>query len=42
VFRNGTFMSNPYMHRSARRGEQYPAARRGRNYLSFRVAMTID
>jgi formylglycine-generating enzyme required for sulfatase activity len=42
VFRNGTFMSNPYMQRSARRGAPYPATRRGRNYLSFRVAMTID
>jgi formylglycine-generating enzyme required for sulfatase activity len=42
VFRNGTFMSNPYMQRSARRGAPYPATRRGRNYLGFRVAMTID
>ena len=42
VFRNGTYMSNPYMQRSARRGAPYPATRRGRNYLSFRVAMTID
>ena len=42
VFRNGTFLSNPYMHRSARRGAPYPATRRGRNYLGFRVAMTID
>jgi formylglycine-generating enzyme required for sulfatase activity len=42
VFRNGTYLSNPYMQRSARRGAPYPATRRGRNYLSFRVAMTID
>jgi formylglycine-generating enzyme required for sulfatase activity len=42
VFRNGTFMSNPYMQRSARRGAPYPATRRGRNYLGFRVAMTLD
>ena len=42
VFRNGTFLSNPYMQRSARRGAPYPATRRGRNYLGFRVAMTLD
>jgi formylglycine-generating enzyme required for sulfatase activity len=42
IFRNGTYLSNPYMQRSARRGAPYPATRRGRNYLSFRVAMTID
>ena len=42
VFRNGTFMSNPYMQRSARRGAPYPATRRGRNYLGFRVAKTLD
>jgi formylglycine-generating enzyme required for sulfatase activity len=41
VFRNGTFMSNPYMHRSARRGAPYPATQRGRNYLGFRVAKTL-
>jgi formylglycine-generating enzyme required for sulfatase activity len=42
VFRDGTFLSNPYMQRSARRGAPYPATRRGRNYLGFRVAMTLD
>jgi formylglycine-generating enzyme required for sulfatase activity len=42
VFRNGTFLSNPYMQRSARRGAPYPATRRGRNYLSFRVAKTLE
>jgi formylglycine-generating enzyme required for sulfatase activity len=41
VFRNGTFMSNPYMQRSARRGAPYPATQRGRNYLGFRVAKTL-
>lgn len=42
VFRNGTFTSNPYMHRSARRGAPYPATTRGRNYLGFRVAKSLD
>jgi formylglycine-generating enzyme required for sulfatase activity len=42
VFRNGTFTSNPYMQRSARRGAPYPASTRGRNYLGFRVAKTLD
>jgi formylglycine-generating enzyme required for sulfatase activity len=42
IFRDGTFMSNPYMQRSARRGAPYPATRRGRNYLGFRVAKTLD
>ena len=41
VFRNGTFLSNPYMQRSARRGAPYPATQRGRNYLGFRVAKTL-
>ena len=41
VFRNGTFMSNAYMQRSARRGAPYPATQRGRNYLGFRVAKTL-
>ncbi len=41
VFRDGTFLSNPYMQRSARRGAPYPATRRGRNYLGFRVAVTL-
>ncbi|HEX5049097.1 MAG TPA: SUMF1/EgtB/PvdO family nonheme iron enzyme [Gammaproteobacteria bacterium] len=41
VFRAGTFMSNPYMQRSARRGAPYPATTRGRNYLGFRVAKTL-
>lgn len=42
VFRNGTFTSNPYMHRSARRGAPYAANTRGRDYLGFRVAKTLD
>jgi formylglycine-generating enzyme required for sulfatase activity len=41
VFRSGTFLSNPYMQRSARRGAPYPSATRGRNYLGFRVAKTL-
>jgi len=41
IFRSGTFLSNPYMQRSARRGAPYPATRRGRNYLGFRVARTL-
>jgi formylglycine-generating enzyme required for sulfatase activity len=42
VFRSGTFLSNPYMQRSARRGAPYPATLRGRNYLGFRVAKTLE
>ncbi|MGV3590744.1 MAG: formylglycine-generating enzyme family protein [Gammaproteobacteria bacterium] len=42
VFRSGTFTSNPYMQRSARRGAPYPSTTRGRNYLGFRVAKTLD
>jgi formylglycine-generating enzyme required for sulfatase activity len=42
VFRSGTFLSNPYMQRSARRGAPYPATTRGRNYLGFRVAKSLD
>ncbi len=42
VFRDGTFLSNPYMQRSARRGAPYPATQRGRNYLGFRVARILE
>jgi formylglycine-generating enzyme required for sulfatase activity len=42
VFRNGTFTSNPYMHRSARRGAPYAANSRGHDYLGFRIAKTLD
>jgi len=41
VFRSGTYLSNPYMQRSARRGAPYPATRRGRNYLGFRVVKRL-
>ena len=42
VFRSGTFVSNPYMQRSARRGAPYPATQRGRNYLGFRVVKNLE
>jgi formylglycine-generating enzyme required for sulfatase activity len=42
VFRSGSFISNPYMHRSAKRQAPYPSTRRGRNYLGFRVAKTLE
>jgi formylglycine-generating enzyme required for sulfatase activity len=42
VFRSGTYTSNPYMQRSARRGAPYPSITRGRNYLGFRVAKTLE
>jgi formylglycine-generating enzyme required for sulfatase activity len=42
IFRSGTFLSNPYMQRSARRGAPYPSTRRGRNYLGFRVARILE
>lgn len=42
VFRAGTYTSNPYMQRSARRGAPYPATTRGRNYLGFRVVKVLD
>lgn len=42
IFRSGTFLSNPYMQRSARRGAPYAATLRGRNYLGFRVTKTLD
>jgi len=42
VFRAGTYTSNPYMQRSARRGAPYPATTRGRNYLGFRVVKALD
>ena len=41
VFRSGTYLSNPYMQRSARRGAPYPATQRGRNYLGFRVTKSL-
>jgi formylglycine-generating enzyme required for sulfatase activity len=42
VFRSGSFLSNPYMQRSAKRHAPYPLTRRGRNYLGIRVAKTLD
>jgi formylglycine-generating enzyme required for sulfatase activity len=42
VFRSGTFLSNMYMQRTARRGAPYNATQRGRNYQGFRVARIID
>jgi formylglycine-generating enzyme required for sulfatase activity len=42
VFRSGTFLSNVYMQRTARRAAPYVATQRGRNYLGFRVARTLD
>ena len=42
VFRSGTFLSNPYMQRSARRGAPYLATRRGLYYLGFRVAKDLS
>ena len=42
VFRSGTFLSNPYMQRTARRAAPYPVSLRGRNYLGFRVVKTLD
>ncbi len=41
VFRSGTYLSNPYMQRSARRGAPYPNTQRGRNYLGFRVVKAL-
>lgn len=42
VFRSGTYTSNTYMQRSARRGAPYLATTRGRVYLGFRVARTLQ
>ena len=42
VFRSGTYLSNPYMQRSARRGAPYPSTQRGRNYLGFRVTKLLE
>ena len=42
VFRSGTFLSNAYMQRTARRGAPYVATQRGRNYLGFRVSRTLE
>lgn len=41
MFRSGSFISNPYMHRSGNRIRGYPPMTRGRNYLTIRVAKTL-
>jgi formylglycine-generating enzyme required for sulfatase activity len=41
MFRSGSFISNPVMHRSANRVRGYAPTTRGRNYLTIRVAKTI-
>ena len=41
-FRSGTFISNPHMHRSGNRIAGYVPTTRGRNYLSLRVAKTLE
>jgi formylglycine-generating enzyme required for sulfatase activity len=42
MFRSGSFVSNPYMQRSAKRTAPYPPQTRGRNYLTIRVAKTLE
>ena len=42
MFRSGSFVSNPYMQRSAKRTAPYPSTRRGRNYLGTRIAKTLE
>jgi formylglycine-generating enzyme required for sulfatase activity len=42
VMRSTSFMSNPHTLRSANRAGQYSPTLRGRNYLGFRVAKTLD
>ena len=41
VFRSGSFISNPMMHRSGNRVRGYVPTTRGRNYLTIRVAKTL-
>jgi formylglycine-generating enzyme required for sulfatase activity len=41
-FRSNSFTSNPHTLRSANRAFPYPPNTRGRNYLSIRVAKTLD
>lgn len=41
-FRSGSFISNPVMHRSGNRVRGYPPNTRGRNYLTIRVAKTLE
>jgi formylglycine-generating enzyme required for sulfatase activity len=42
MFRSGSFISNPYMHRSGNRVRGYVPTTRGRNYMTIRVAKTLD
>ncbi len=42
MFRSGSFISNPMMHRSANRVRGYVPTTRGRNYLTIRVAKTME
>jgi formylglycine-generating enzyme required for sulfatase activity len=41
MFRSGSFISNPMMHRSGNRVRGYVPTTRGRNYLTIRVAKTL-
>jgi len=41
-FRSGSFISNPHMHRAGNRVPGYVPTTRGRNYLSIRVAKTLE
>lgn len=41
-FRSGSFISNAYMHRSGNRVRGYTPDTRGRNYMTIRVAKTLD
>lgn len=42
MMRSGSYMSNPYMQRSAKRTAPYAPTLQGRNYMSIRVAKTLD
>jgi formylglycine-generating enzyme required for sulfatase activity len=42
MLRSGSFVSTPYMHRSAKRTAPYPPQTRGRNYMTIRVAKTLE
>jgi formylglycine-generating enzyme required for sulfatase activity len=42
MFRSGSFISNPMMHRSGNRVRGYVPTTRGRNYLTIRVAKTLE
>ena len=42
MFRSGSFISHPFMHRSGNRSPGYAPTTRGRNYLGIRVAKTLE